>query len=74
MYTTKIKRELVQPGQLVRLDGMTYTASAQRNGKLYLWRKIPGALRWSSDCRCTTDREVDLVVDEKNFRQYANGN
>lgn len=74
MYTMKINREQVQPGQMIRLDGLTYTASAQRNGRLYAFREMPGDLRMHRDCTYTTAREVELIVDERNFRQHANGN
>lgn len=72
MYTTMIKRELVKPGQAIRVDGLIYTASAQRGDKLYMWREVPGGVRTNHDCLCTSAREVELVVNDSNFRQYAN--
>lgn len=55
MYGTKtVKREEVKPGQLVRHNGKTYTASAQRPNALYL-KSLAGATR-------TTEELVEVII------------
>lgn len=60
MYgTEKVKREDVKTGQLVRFNGRTWTASAQRPNALYL-KSLAGATR-------TTDETVEVIItDYKN--------
>lgn len=55
MYGTKIvKREEVKPGQLVRFNGKTWTASCHRPNALYLKSVI--------DATRVTDAEVEVVI------------
>lgn len=55
MYGTKeVKREDVKPGQLVRFQGRTWTASAQRPNALYL-KSLMAATR-------TTEEMVEVII------------
>ncbi|QAX92381.1 hypothetical protein HWC07_gp129 [Pantoea phage vB_PagM_LIET2] len=65
-----IARERVKSGQLVRLNGLSYTASAQRNGYLYLWRAVPGGIAIDRDCTRTNASLVELLVDPRDVAKY----
>lgn len=40
MQTQEVIRACIRPGMLIKHGGKTYTASAQKKGKLYLFRAM----------------------------------
>lgn len=58
MYgTQEVIRQCVKPGMQVKHEGKTYNASANKNGKLYIYNL--------TECKRITDIFVEVVLNAK---------